>query len=731
MPLFIFIPSFAATPPIDIGLLVMTPIAPYDNEQFIPVNSDIIFGLSSTGITSLDTNTLTVKLNNVTVVSGGVAGAGYSFSIEIGTFGIHYGLIFTLRSTANFSTFASQEITVEFSSVEEELYASTYNFTTTDAVAQKAIYKFGNVDRDRYKFDYSFIDQFEKTTQPASTVLSVSGIDVFNKYYGDAIRNGQIFAAQEADAIIIAGEDNKATGSTAQAARALESIGQPTVFPTLLGPLFGGRIMNRSIGELKIQDQEYNILSGPLPIAGLWTPLDLPGLSVFFDAQTEGAVTVNGSGHVTGWTDDFAGIATTPNTAASSHITYSATGLNGLPAVVFSNANTNWLKSSGSDTWGTVAVVAQYKTGVETTWGATYPGLVSLGIGGTPMFVGDGGTNAWFSFTAALNTATKQGNSQYTLASSVILPMAPTIITASGSPYSGVINIGNDRQYAGYTWHGAISLVVATEKPLSYNDRKKLEGWSAWHCGIESSLPIGHPYKSRPPFVRDNAITYGGIAPTYEWVATDGFIALEDGAVSRWSDRVSGALLSQYSAGVTHSTTNGWMDFNGSGRVNNNAIGITPNNEWHWFSVVDIDSIAAASTATFAVDKIISDDTGAYNSLGLRQDGSGGYQAVQHQFTGSHVVTTTPITLGKHIVECKKTGGNIYVAVDGGAFSTPTAASDYSGVVRGIHIGGSTTYGVPFNGRIFSVRTHTTALSSIDRAITLDYLSNTYSVTLV
>lgn len=32
-------------------------------------------------------------------------------------------------------------------------------------------------------------------------------------------------------------------------------------------------------------------------------------------------------------------------------------------------------------------------------------------------------------------------------------------------------------------------------------DRERLEGWAAWQCGLQDNLPIGHPYRSAPPYV--------------------------------------------------------------------------------------------------------------------------------------------------------------------------------------------------------------------------------------
>jgi len=45
-----------------------------------------------------------------------------------------------------------------------------------------------------------------------------------------------------------------------------------------------------------------------------------------------------------------------------------------------------------------------------------------------------------------------------------------------------------------------ISEVVGCNIKLSTEDRQKLEGYLAWKWGLESDLPVGHPYAASPPF---------------------------------------------------------------------------------------------------------------------------------------------------------------------------------------------------------------------------------------
>lgn len=57
----------------------------------------------------------------------------------------------------------------------------------------------------------------------------------------------------------------------------------------------------------------------------------------------------------------------------------------------------------------------------------------------------------------------------------------------AGSSYEGGIN-------------GKLGCVVIGAGVLSSSDREKLEGWAAHKYGLQSNLPVDHPYKNTPPF---------------------------------------------------------------------------------------------------------------------------------------------------------------------------------------------------------------------------------------
>ncbi|TXH56552.1 MAG: hypothetical protein E6Q97_06140 [Desulfurellales bacterium] len=78
-----------------------------------------------------------------------------------------------------------------------------------------------------------------------------------------------------------------------------------------------------------------------------------------------------------------------------------------------------------------------------------------------------------------------------------------TFLTAgstSNTASSSAVRFGTSPDNLG-KHKGLISDIVLTTDAVSSSDRERLEGWAAWHRGLESLLPIGHAYKSARPYV--------------------------------------------------------------------------------------------------------------------------------------------------------------------------------------------------------------------------------------
>lgn len=63
--------------------------------------------------------------------------------------------------------------------------------------------------------------------------------------------------------------------------------------------------------------------------------------------------------------------------------------------------------------------------------------------------------------------------------------------------------VGFDRQTS-FVKHADIdlaALVILSDNGITSMDRQRIEGWMAWECGLESTLPAEHPYRNSPPVV--------------------------------------------------------------------------------------------------------------------------------------------------------------------------------------------------------------------------------------
>lgn len=64
---------------------------------------------------------------------------------------------------------------------------------------------------------------------------------------------------------------------------------------------------------------------------------------------------------------------------------------------------------------------------------------------------------------------------------------------------TGISRIGGRPNQFLQDFHGNIGEILAYDERLNIGDRQQIEGYLAWKWGLESQLPIGHPYKNSPP----------------------------------------------------------------------------------------------------------------------------------------------------------------------------------------------------------------------------------------
>lgn len=289
MPLFIFIPSEPAVG----GDLFGVPIAPFDGEDHIPRNGNIVFGIGATGTVVFDYSSILIELNGIPVVTAGIPSAGYSLSLQLGHFYNIDGLVLTLNPSSNLDSFSTYTVNIEFNTINLKPYSMYYTFTTSDRTTYGSNFPFGNTQLNRYYLNkdlrrnshdvgdhsrptysytnFNILDAPVSSTKIIIQTDSVGGIpESLNQYLGDfeytidtyagedvSINSGLTSSLSESNNNFIGSEVdfNVPSGSvyTQTDGRIAQSQGQATPFPSMLGPRFGAKVLDRQDGALKIQ----------------------------------------------------------------------------------------------------------------------------------------------------------------------------------------------------------------------------------------------------------------------------------------------------------------------------------------------------------------------------------------------------------------------------------------------------------------------------------------------
>ena len=243
-----------------------------------------------------------------------------------------------------------------------------------------------------------------------------------------------------------------------------------------------------------------------------WTPLNLPSLVAWWDAQDTAHIALSSS-NVTSWTDKKGGIVASQNTGANQP-TWSATARNGKPGITF-NGGTQFL------TFTPTGLPSGSSVGMMSV--AAYSNLTNPGNQTFVFAYGASGTTSGQSMLSLQNT-----NGAVALSTSGGSPVGTTswnamdrfqIATVSGttgtqnvdgnSSETGVVSSPNIQlatgsmgywAYYGNKWVGTIQQILIGNTVLTTCQRQKLEGWESWYDGkAGSNLPSTHPYKSGPP----------------------------------------------------------------------------------------------------------------------------------------------------------------------------------------------------------------------------------------
>ena len=254
-------------------------------------------------------------------------------------------------------------------------------------------------------------------------------------------------------------------------------------------------------------------------------PATISGCQFWYDANDTSTMTLSGS-NVTQW-NDKSGNGRNAVLYNTSYATYSATGLNSKPALVFGDVNNNGyyatsatsvfpsgngltqfvvFQSSGS---GSVSyyTLCEQNSGYQADPIDFYENTRYVGVVGN--FTNQNSTINYRNVTnPTIYDFTLDGTSNPTLneyqngGTSALAPTC-TLSSYGRSAYSSsatqfYIGTRGDRA-TGFA--GKISEIIVYNKVLSTTDRQTIEGYLAWKWGLQANLPTIHPYFSSKPMV--------------------------------------------------------------------------------------------------------------------------------------------------------------------------------------------------------------------------------------
>ncbi len=126
--------------------------------------------------------------------------------------------------------------------------------------------------------------------------------------------------------------------------------------------------------------------------------------------------------------------------------------------------------------------------------------------------------------------------------------------TVYNSPYSNynIYNLGIAvNNYGARCWEGTVHEIMIFNKVLTDTERIQVEGYLAWKCGMNTSLPADHLYRNNPFAVRMAAHIAGATTISVSWDAVSGATSYTVRFYSNTTPTTTGGTLFQTITGVT------------------------------------------------------------------------------------------------------------------------------------------------------------------------------------
>lgn len=261
-----------------------------------------------------------------------------------------------------------------------------------------------------------------------------------------------------------------------------------------------------------------------------WTPANLPGVALWWDASDTSTITVvddAGTNRVSQWVDKVGGIALTGNTSADMDglPEYDGDAINGITVVGFSGKRVLSFEGACTGITGTdqFTILTVHETnnvgvphnfmrfgsddGIGSTAVTWLDGFTRLESSGSQVFDDATLTNGDVIIQVVTATGPNGDNIAYHLNGTELTPLSTGNANARTTADES-IDIGGGRNAdistGGFPTANQVSdakvlAVVIVEGALSDVDRQRFEGWAAHLAGITSKLPASHPFKAAAP----------------------------------------------------------------------------------------------------------------------------------------------------------------------------------------------------------------------------------------
>jgi hypothetical protein len=241
----------------------------------------------------------------------------------------------------------------------------------------------------------------------------------------------------------------------------------------------------------------------------LWTPAQIT-TAMWLDAQDAATITTI-SGAVSQWNDKSGNARHVTQSTASQRPAYSATGLNGLPALQFDGSD-DFLGSSYSlDVPFVIAAVWQNSGTAQNVRAAVgsanqRPALgilnASPAVDSVALWTPNVDRGAYINNTVSTSAQVVYSGAPSTsrLSWGIAVNGSSTgqVNESIGSMSAtlGTVKIGWSGNASEY-WNGLVSEVLIAPSAT----QSIVEGYLAWKWGLAANLPAGHPYKSAAPTI--------------------------------------------------------------------------------------------------------------------------------------------------------------------------------------------------------------------------------------